>query len=190
MKNFMQFDAPIDAIIRYFRTKQAKKFIGDKKSLCDIGCGLNPVLLKDLSLALQKRVGIDYLIPNTSNKNFELRQANLEITPLPIHDAEFDIITMLAVLEHLNNPSNVIAECYRGLQSGGKLVITTPTPASKPILETLARLHIISYEGVFDHKHYYQKAEIFALLKQANFSDIKIWHIALGLNTVAIATKK
>lgn len=188
--NKMKFDAPIDAIIRYFRTKHAKKLIGNKSFLCDIGCGINPVLLNDPAIIMQKKVGIDFLVTNSSNNNIELRQANLDQFPLPIKDAEFDVITMLAVLEHLNNPANVIAECFRGLKPEGKLIITTPSPISKPILESLARLHLISYEGVFDHKHYYKKSEIFALLNQASFSDIKIWHVALGLNTVAVAVKK
>lgn len=185
----MQFDAPIDSIIRYFRTKHAKHLIGDKTELCDIGCGLNPVLLNDLSLPLKKRVGIDYLVQNSLNNNVELRQADLSILPLPLKNAEFDVITMLAVLEHLNNPAEVIAECYRGLKPDGKLIITTPSPASKPILETFAKLNVISRLGVFDHKHYFTKKELFELLQKQHFINIKVWHVALGLNTIAIAMK-
>ena len=39
---------------------------------------------------------------------------------------EFDIILMIEVLEHLENPMNALKECKRMLKKDGKLIITMP----------------------------------------------------------------
>ncbi|HBY56199.1 MAG TPA: hypothetical protein DEG23_05250 [Coxiellaceae bacterium] len=186
----MRLESPIDKLLRYFRTKLVIPYVSPNMRICDLGCGVNPVLLKQLStITVAKPVGIDFSVHNSSSANIELRMADLNKLPLPVNDKEFDLIIMLAVLEHLDNYYGVIIECFRGLKEGGKLMLTTPSPASKPLLEFLADLKIISRHGVYDHKKYFKKNEVFALLQQHGFIDIKIWSVACGLNTVAVATK-
>ncbi len=45
-------------------------------------------------------------------------------------DATADQVSMSHVLEHLDDPRSVIAECYRILRPGGRLVISTPNADS------------------------------------------------------------
>lgn len=45
---------------------------------------------------------------------------------LPIQHSSFDVILCSEVLEHVNDPIRVVAEAYRALQRGGKLIITVP----------------------------------------------------------------
>ena len=181
-------NAPIDALIRYFRTKLVIPLIQKNKAICDIGCSDNPFLLKKISANMRKCVGLDQLIQNpVIENNIELRPANLNQIPLPLKNDEFDIITLLAVIEHLHNPELIVNECFRALTNGGKIIITTPCTLSKPILEILAKLHIISYEEIFDHKHYFKKSELISVLKKAGFKNIKISYS--GLNILATAFK-
>ena len=162
--------------------------IKPKMKICDIGCGANPVLLNYISdIIFNKPVGLDFCVENYEDKNIELRKTDLDKLPLPVKEGEFDLITMLAVLEHLNNYDEVIGECKRGLKDGGKLLMTTPSPLSKPILELLANLRIISKAAIDDHKQYFKKSEISDLLRKHGFTDIKVWSVACGLNTVALA---
>ena len=185
-----QFDAPIDSIIRSFRTRLVLPHIPKDIALCDIGCGANPTLLKALIHRLTKGVGLDQLITNpVVENNLELRHANLRDMPLPFQNEEFHVITLLAVIEHLTNPMEVISECFRALKKHGKIIITTPTPPSKPILETLARLNIICRESVFDHKHYFTKQELVSLLKKTGFKNIHASYKACGLNLLVVAFK-
>jgi 2-polyprenyl-3-methyl-5-hydroxy-6-metoxy-1,4-benzoquinol methylase len=45
---------------------------------------------------------------------------------LPYKDNSFDVITCTEVIEHTENPWNLIRECHRVLKKGGTLILTTP----------------------------------------------------------------
>lgn len=42
------------------------------------------------------------------------------------YDQEFDTILLMEIIEHLLNPADAVALCYRALRPGGVLLITTP----------------------------------------------------------------
>ena len=171
----MKLESPVDKLLRKYRTNLVLPYVTSNMDICDLGCGANPVLLKYLSVVEAGRfVGMDNLVSNSFCGKIELRQADLNKMPLSMDDEEFDLITMLAVLEHLDEYSDVINECFRGLKRGGRIILTTPSPRSKPLLEFLANLRIISYAGIYDHKKYFKKEEIFGLLQQHGFTDIKV----------------
>ena len=46
---------------------------------------------------------------------------------LPFDDASFDVITIVHVIEHVNDPVATLKEIYRILKPGGTLVLETPT---------------------------------------------------------------
>ena len=79
---------------------------------------------------------------------------------------------------------------YRILKPGGKLVLTTPAPCSKPLLEFLAfRLKIISAEEIMDLKHYFSNSEIKDILNNYGFSEVPIKNFQFGFNQLAVGTK-
>jgi SAM-dependent methyltransferase len=45
---------------------------------------------------------------------------------IPVADGHFDAILCIAVLEHVENPEEVLAEMYRVLKPGGHLIISVP----------------------------------------------------------------
>ena len=51
---------------------------------------------------------------------------NLEHESLPFPDQSVDAITCFEVIEHLNNPINMLSECYRVLRTEGNLICSTP----------------------------------------------------------------
>ena len=55
----------------------------------------------------------------------EIRRGDLSGT-LPYGDAEFDYVTCVEGLEHIENPQQAIREFARVLKPGGHLVVTTP----------------------------------------------------------------
>src|SRR5437667_5041955 len=58
-------------------------------------------------------------------KNVEIKQGNLS-EELPFDDQEFDYITCIEGLEHIENPQQAIREFYRLLKPGGQLLISVP----------------------------------------------------------------
>ncbi len=45
---------------------------------------------------------------------------------MPFKDGEFDIVVCVAVLEHFDDPHRAIAEIYRVLKPGGRIIISVP----------------------------------------------------------------
>ena len=72
--------------------------------LLDIGCGSEARLLRDIASHIAHGFGIDRKAPLLRTDKLTVLRAELE-SKLPFDDASFDVVSMLAVLEHLNDPS-------------------------------------------------------------------------------------
>ena len=111
---------------------------------------------------------------------------------LPFPDESFEVVTMLAVLEHLHHPHAMLQEIARVLKPSGALVLTVPSHAAKPVLEFLAfRLKIVSEAEIADHKRYYNKRdlrELVALVPELTLT--KHTYFQLGMNNFAIIHKR
>ena len=99
--------------------------------------------------------------------------------PLPFSDKEFDLVTALAVLEHLRNGELFIRE---SLRVGKTLIGTTPAPKAKPLLDFLSATGIINKEHIQDHKRYWSKET----LESYSLTVIKF---EFGLNYIFSNTK-
>jgi SAM-dependent methyltransferase len=53
-------------------------------------------------------------------------RVDFEEDDLPISDSTIDIVSSLAVIEHLRNPDKFLQEAYRVLKPGGLLYLSTP----------------------------------------------------------------
>jgi len=98
---------------------------------------------------------------------------------------------MLAVLEHLNYPLEMLREIECVLVRGGILLLTVPSHAAKPVLEFLAyKIHLIDEAEIRDHKRYYNKADIVALIGQIpHFRLEKHRYFQCGFNNFAVVQK-
>lgn len=180
----------LEPILRKIRINKIKKNIPKNCILCDVGCGFNAKFLLDVSDYISEGYGFDKKIDNKWINNIYIQ--NAEITDnIPLEDASVDCVTLLAVLEHLNNPTKVLSELYRILKFGGVLILTTPSPFSKPILEFLSfKLKIVSPVEIADHKHYYSKKELIKILEDMGFKNIEAHSFECGLNNLAVAFKE
>jgi|UniRef100_A0A7V3J9L6 ubiquinone/menaquinone biosynthesis C-methylase UbiE len=185
MKDFNK----LDFFIQKMRAKLIEKYVPYDSYLLDLGCGLHPMALIMLESKIKKAIGIDKEVPSRSfSKKIDFLKADLE-NGLPFSEGEFDCVLMLAVLEHLKFPKEVIEESYRVLKPGGKIIITIPTNFSQPILELLASLGIISKEEVFSHRHYFRINEVKNLLSRVHFKVILVKPYNLFLNALYVAEK-
>ena len=81
--------------------------------LMDIGCGN-----RYLSYGCEKF--------NISYEGIDYSDCNLEKDNIPKEDKKYDLVTSLALIEHLRDPSNFLSESYRILKPGGIFFISTP----------------------------------------------------------------
>jgi SAM-dependent methyltransferase len=174
-----------DRLIQAYRFRKVLALIPPKSTVVDFGCG-NGVFLRSIKRRIGKAIGVDQLTPPSEHR-ITFVQADLEgAVPLPNGCA--DAVTALALFEHLSSPATFVAEAYRILKQGGVLILTTPSPAAKPVLEFLAfRVGIISKADVADHKKYYGKEELQLLFSA--FDAVRISNFQFGLNTLVCAVK-
>jgi 2-polyprenyl-3-methyl-5-hydroxy-6-metoxy-1,4-benzoquinol methylase len=125
---------------------------------------------------------------STPSEKISFIRRKIEKT-LPFRDGEFDCITILAVLEHLEYPKEIIAECYRILKPRGRIIVTVPSNYSKPILLALAGLGLISREEVYSHRHYFSKRELEKLLSEVHFIKKSARFYNLFMNLLLVFEK-
>lgn len=151
-------------------------------NLLDVGCGWEARLLLSIEDHISKGVGIDFKAPNICRNKISTIAAEISKT-LPFESNSFDVVTLLAVLEHLSFPEDILREINRVLKPGGVLVGTVPSKIAQPVLEFLSyRLGIINPREIRDHKRYYDKDSLADILQHAGFNDIKHNYFQLGMN--------
>lgn len=154
--------------------------------LLDIGCGWEARLLKTVEPCIKSGVGIDFKAGEIQTPKITTRRVTLDKV-LPFSKESFDVITMLAVLEHLAEPLAIAKEIERILVSGGRLIITVPSRAAKPVLEFLSyKLKIVSEAEIRDHKAYYNYPDLAALFGQTKLQIEEHRYFQLGMNNFCI----
>lgn len=85
----------------------------DGKVFVDVGCG-DSYLKGPVEQNLMKYAG------------FDIGECDLMSDQMPLITESVDILACYSVIEHLNDPSNLLTEAARVLKSGGFLFIETP----------------------------------------------------------------
>lgn len=184
-------DKFFDRFIRCLRFRKIIKQIPKNSIVCDLGCGRDFRFLKTIAHLTKYGIGFDKAIKNSKDAKIELRKRCL-LKTIPLKDSSVGVVTMLAVLEHLNYPQAILRECCRVLKKGGKLIISTPTPLAKPVLELLAfKLKLIDEKEIREHKNYFSAEDLKRMLEKAGFKqkNTKVSPFECRLNNLAIAKK-
>ncbi|MFI5283886.1 MAG: class I SAM-dependent methyltransferase [Candidatus Dormibacterales bacterium] len=161
--------------------------------ILDVGCGSYPAFL--LNTRFEARYGVDRVaLPGIHDAQVTLVEQDIAgDAGLPFDDSFFEVVTMLAVFEHIETRplGRLLREVRRVLQPGGTYVMTTPVRWTEGILKLMSHLNLVSREEVGEHKAQYSPGEIVALLLEAGFerSDIRLGTFELGMNLWAAAKK-
>ena len=170
-------------------------------ALLDVGCGTFPYFLTQVRFA--RRVGLDRHVADEAPKHpqYPSEAAGLELhnfdidhaERLPFDDATFDVVTMLAVFEHIR-PERMpilLSEIERVLKPGGRVILTTPSWWTERILTAMAELRLVSAEEIDEHQPHYSPKTIRAAFENSNFrgKPVKIGTFELGMNTWAVVEK-
>lgn len=112
-------------LTRYLRSRQGLSAIKGTDSHLDLGCGDCYFLLNS---PCKRRVGLDMRFGDDLNKG-----------RLDFPDASFDNVSMIAVIEHLEDARRVIEEVARVLRPGGRFIVTTPLEKGEWIMRLLKK---------------------------------------------------
>lgn len=181
---------PLDRFLRRRRAQALAAVIPPGSRVLDVGCGTENWLVRSSEKWDDNSLGID---PELDERFVDRRGRREVIADVSHRDpAGFDTVTSLAVVEHL--PVDAVRSHLRSIRDvlcpDGRLVLTTPTPRSRPVLEFLAyRLRIISAQEIRDHRHYYDREELVDLLHAVGFDRIEHDSFQFGLNQRVVARR-
>lgn len=141
----------LDRELQRQRIAQARQWIPRSVRILDVGCG-DGALFRTLGADLGVGVGLDTRLARPfSSSQWTLRPGRFpdDIAPGP----PYDVITMLAVLEHL--PATVQGRigtaCAEHLVPGGLVIVTVPSPRVDGILRVLIRLGLVAGQAEEEH---------------------------------------
>jgi ubiquinone/menaquinone biosynthesis C-methylase UbiE len=181
----------LEPILRRMRLKKVLPTIHRYPDcrLLDIGCGWDYRLLKTVEPFIGSGVGIDFKVPEMEST--KIKTVRMQMTDsLPFESESFDIVTMLAVLEHLSDPLRMVSETERVLKKGGRLVLTVPSKIAKPVLEFMAfSLKIVNANEIRDHKKYYNFEDIRSLVNRTGLIVEEHRYFQMGMNNYCVARK-
>lgn len=157
----------------------------------DIGCGFNGRFLRSIADDIKRGYGFDIRANEAVYGNVKIINNSRFNGRIPIKDQKADCVLMLAVLEHLPMDNCLIDEAVRVLKKGGSFILTTPSPAAKPVLELLSyKLHFISEESIREHRHYYTKGELIELMEKHGCKVTAYRRFQFGLNELIAGEKE
>lgn len=189
-------DKFLERLARYLRFRKGFKYIDRKCGFCilDLGSGQKvPFLtfLKKHKVKVRQYIAVDPRI-NTGLQGKNLKPQALQIEKkIELPDGCMDYVVGFAFLEHANHPGEILSESIRVLKKGGKIILTTPTPKSRILLELiLTNLGLISKREISEHKKYFDKKSILQMLPEKDINlKIDQKYFELGLNNLCVITK-
>lgn len=176
-------------ILEHFLSKkraQKANYLISKKyrtgRVLDVGCGSYPYFLTKTEF--KYKYGIDPSLSSVDIDGIKLIKSNTSQKSIPFGNEFFDVVTMLAVFEHIDQEKIpfVLNEIYRTLKTNGTFVITTPSPWSDKLLHQMSKFNLISEEEIHDHKSHHSKKTIIDMIKNTGFKNIKSGYFELGFN--------
>ena len=198
-QHIMEGYGPLDMFIAKLRYRMARRKIraaGKTGRILDIGCGSYPLFLTTVDFeeryGLDQNVEADIIVTDTAARVHLAEYRAGDKAPLAFQDEFFDVVTMLAVFEHIEATALVELhrEIHRVLKPGGLYVMTTPAWWTDGLLRLLGKLRLIS-QTIDEHADNYTRSSIFGVLREAGFdqSKLRFGYFELFANTWTTATK-
>jgi SAM-dependent methyltransferase len=160
--------------------------------ILDIGCGSYPYFLSHTSF--KEKFAIDQFPASHSISDIAWHTLDLNSQPkLPFGDGFFSVVTLLAVVEHMNPDSLVelFRECRRVIMPGGMVILTTPAAWSDRPLRLMARLGLVSKEEIDEHVFTYTLPLIGWYFGVSGFlmQNLRFGYFEFGFNLWATARR-
>ena len=134
---------------------------GRQRSILDVGCGTGTMLHYLSRYGEVLGVDSDDQAVRFCHQRgaYQVRQVGPLPSRLPFEDGAFDLITMLDVLEHIEDDRGTLRELYRLLRPGGMLMLAVPA----------YRFLWGPQDEISHHKRRYVASEIRERVTQAGF---------------------
>jgi len=145
--------------------------------IADIGCGYEARLVNVLPLTIKEYIAVDVSLSTNLAKDGRIKpiEGLLPEALCGIPNGSVDLVILNSVIEHLEEPEVAIKECIRVIKPGGVIFVNVPTWLGKTVLEFLAfRLSLSPAIEMNDHKNYYDKRQLWRVLRKCGVLPINI----------------
>lgn len=142
------------------------------KVYCDVGCGAGAFL--DLVNGYTRRaIAIE---PDQTFRD-SLQARGYEVFPYAseakkVISNEVDIVSLFSVIEHIEEPLELLKQSFELMKPGGRLVLTTPN-LDDLLLESLGQSYAEFYYRQV-HLWYFSKTTLVGLLSKAGFEEVDV----------------
>jgi SAM-dependent methyltransferase len=179
-----QFPRPMKAMDRWlqrWRIRQACRWVPSGARVVDVGAHRGE-LLAALGERLNEGWGVEGTLETpVAGPRYRIEPGLFpEVAP---EAAGWDVVTMLAVLEHVppaRQPA-LAAACARVLRPGGRVIVTVPSPRVDGILAVLRGLRLV--HGMSLEEHFgFEPAAVPGVFAPPDFVLLRHERFQLGLN--------
>ncbi len=185
----MPLHVAIENFIHDLRYRQVLPHLEPCERLGDLGCGDAPRFLRKARRRAKHCWGLDLKTPESREGNVTLTKGDIT-KPLPFSDGFFDQVTLLAVIEHIEDPLPILREAHRCMRHGGRLIVTTPSRLGIRIHDVIRRLGLVRDVEEGEHKDFGMSLGVLrGWIERAGFKVAKAYSFEFGINLIVVAEK-
>lgn len=149
--------------------------------ILDIGCGMNNLVRhygNGVGVDVYDWGDVDFVVENTAQ--------------LPFRDGEFNLVTILAALNHIPNRDEVLIECHRVLADDGLLILTMIPPVISSFWHKIRKPWDVDQNerGMKEREVYgFTSKQMITLISEGGFELESSKRFMCGINTVYVCKK-
>lgn len=164
-------------------------YIPENSDILDIG-GHDGSFLTHLRGKIKRGVCIDPFIEERKDDKIEYVRYRVS-DKLPFSDDSFDVVTLIAVYEHLHDVRGAVtSEVFRVLRNRGHALLTVPDTAVDHILKLLLSMRLIDGMSTFEEHEHFNSKDTVKIFDECGFRLTRWKKFQLGLNNLFIFQKK
>ena len=170
----------VSQLIRFGKIEKDMKIL-------DLGCGTGNLSAQLSDCISVEPIGVDQsfqMLEKAIKKGLRVLGADADLIPLPFKNESFDVVIGAYVIHHIKNRINLIKECFRILNDGALILLTSSHfqienlhPVIKEFFPSLIEM---------DKKRFPEISKLDHFFESAGFRDIR--HEELVISKIPIDT--